>query len=74
MDGIIPPLLSLFLFLLDLDDFTTFIESTIGADGVRKAHRTAIRTSRQIISLQGIMGAAHIAAALRVFALWMWGH
>jgi hypothetical protein len=20
------------------------------------------------------MGAAHVAAALRVFALWMWGH
>jgi hypothetical protein len=41
---------------------------------VRKAHRTAIGTGCQIMRLQGIVRAAHIAAALRMFALWMWGH
>ena len=67
-------LLRLFLFLLHFDNFTAFVESTIGTNGVRKAHRTAVGTGSQVMSLQGIMCAAHIAAALGMLALWMWGH
>ena len=70
----VPKLLGLFLFLLHFDNFATFIKSTIGTDGVRQAHRAAIGAGGQVTRLQGIVGTAHIAAALRMFALWMWGH
>ena len=46
-----PNLLGLLLFLLDFDHFTTFIESAIRTDGVRKAHRTAIGTSCEVMRL-----------------------
>jgi hypothetical protein len=67
-------LLRLFLFLLNLDNFTSFVESAIGTNGVGEAHRTAVGTGSQVIRLQGIVCAAHIAAALGMLALWMWGH
>ena len=67
-------LLRLLLLFLDFDDFATFIKSTIRADGMGKAHGTAVRTGDQAAWLQSVVRAAHIAAALRVFALWMWGH
>jgi hypothetical protein len=67
-------LLRLFLFLLHFDNFTAFVEAAVGTDGVRKAHGTAVGTSDKVASLESIMGATHIAAALRMFALWMWGH
>ena len=67
-------LFSLLLFLLDLDNFTAFVKSTVGTDGMGKAHRTAVRAGSQVTGLQGVVRAAHIAAALGMFALWMWGH
>ena len=70
----VSPLLSLFLFLLDFDNFLAFVEAAVGADRVREAHGTAVRAGGQVARLQGIVCAAHVAAALRVFALWMWGH
>jgi hypothetical protein len=67
-------LLGLFLFLLDLDDFATFVKPAIGADRMWKAHGTAVRAGNQVPCLQSVVRAAHIAAALGMFALWMWGH
>jgi hypothetical protein len=58
------PLLSLFLLFLYFDYFATFVKSTIGTDSVWKAHGAAIRAGSEIASLQGIVRAAHIAAAL----------
>ena len=63
MDELISSLLSLFLFLLHFDDFAAFIKATIRTDGVRKAHGTAVGTGSQIARLQGVVRAAHIAAA-----------
>ena len=74
MAGNCQSLLSLFIFLFDLYNFTTLVKSTIGTNGVRKAHRAAVGTSGQVARLQRIVRAAHIAAALGMFALWMWGH
>lgn len=41
---------------------------------MRETHRAAIGTDDQVARLQSVVCAAHVAAALRVFALWMWGH
>jgi hypothetical protein len=41
---------------------------------VWKAHRAAVGTGDQVMGLQGIVCAAHIAAAFGMLALWMWGH
>ena len=57
-------LAGVFLFLLDFDDFTTLVEPTVGADGVRKAHGAAVRAGSQVAGLQSVVRAAHIAAAL----------
>ena len=46
----------------------------IGANGVRQAHGTAIGAGNEIAGLQGIVGAAAIAAALGMFGLGMWCH
>jgi tetrahydromethanopterin S-methyltransferase subunit D len=70
----IPPLLSLLLFLLDLNDFASFVEAAVGTDSMRQTHGAAIGAGDQVAGLEGVMGAAVVAAALRVFALWMWGH
>jgi len=67
-------LLSFFLFLLDFDNFLAFVETAIGTNRVRKAHGTAVRAGGQVARLQSIVCAAHVASALRVFSLWMWGH
>jgi len=63
-----------FLFFFDFDHFTAFVETAIRADRVGQAHGAAIRTGSQVACLQRIVRAAVIPAALRVFALWMWGH
>ena len=55
--------LSLFLFFLYFDNFTAFIETAVGTNGVRKAHRTAVGAGGQVASLQGIVRAAIVAAA-----------
>src|SRR3990172_1782473 len=68
------PLFRLLLFLLYFDHFASFIKAAVGADGVRQAHGAAVRAGGQVAGLEGIVGAAHIAAALRVFTFWMWGH
>jgi len=57
-------LLRLFLFLLHFDNFTTFIETAVGTNGVRKAHGTAVGTGGQVARLQSVMRSAIIAAAL----------
>jgi hypothetical protein len=67
-------LTSAFLFLLDFNDFTTFVESAVGTNGVWQTHGAAVGAGGQVMRLQGVVRAAHVAAALRVFALWMWGH
>jgi hypothetical protein len=41
---------------------------------VRKAAGAAIGARNQIAGYQGILRTAAVTAALRVFALWMWGH
>ena len=64
----------LFLFFLYFDHFAAFVKTAVGTDRVWKAHGTAIRAGGEVTWLQSIVRAAHIAAALRVFALWMWGH
>jgi hypothetical protein len=69
-----PFLFSLFLFLLHFNNFTAFVKAAVGTDGVRKAHGTAVGTCSQVARHQSIMCAAHVAAALGMFALWMWGH
>jgi len=58
------PLLSLLLFLLDFDNFTTSVKTAVGTDGVWKAHGTAVGTCNQVARLQSIVGATHVAAAL----------
>ena len=63
-----------FLFFLHFNNFATLVESTVGTYGVREAHRAAVGTSRQVAGLQGVVRTAHIAAALGMLALWMWGH
>ena len=63
-----------FLFLLDLDDLSAIVETAIGANSMRQAHGTAVRAGDEVARQQGVLRAAAIAAALRMFALWMWGH
>jgi uncharacterized membrane protein len=60
--------------LLNFDDFAALILSALGADGVGQAHFAAIRAGDKVLGLQGIVGAAAVAAALRMFTLWMRGH
>lgn len=48
--------------------------SAVGADGVGQAHGSAVGAQGEVAGLQGIVGAAVVAASLRVFAFWMWGH
>jgi hypothetical protein len=62
------------LVLLDFDDFTALILSALGADSVGQTLFTAVGAGGQVLRLQGIVGAAAIAATLRVFTLWMRGH
>ena len=69
--GSLSRLLSLFLFLLDFNNFAAFVKSAIRTDGMGKAHRTAIRAGDQVMGLQSVVRAAHITAALGMFALWM---
>ena len=69
-----PDLLGLFLFLLHFDHFTTFVKSAIWTYGVGETHRATVGTGSQVTGLQGIVGTAHIAAALGMLALWVWGH
>jgi hypothetical protein len=59
---------------LDCDHFAALVLPTIGADGVGQALFTTVGASGQVLSLQGIVGAAAVAAALRVFTFWMRGH
>jgi hypothetical protein len=66
-------LLLLFGFLYR-NDLPALVETTIRADDVLRNHGTAIRTSNQVDSFQGIMGAPAIAATFREFTLWLWGH
>jgi len=54
----------LFLFFLDLYHFAAFVKTAVGADGVWKAHGTAVRAQGKIAGLQRIMRAAVIPAAL----------
>jgi hypothetical protein len=56
-------LFGLFLFFLDLDHFTTFVETAVGTDGVRKAHGTAVGAGCEVAGLEGIVRAAVVAAA-----------
>jgi ATP/ADP translocase len=57
-------LLALLLFFLYFDNFTTFIESAVWTNRVRKAHRATVRAGNEVARLQSIVGAAHVAAAL----------
>jgi hypothetical protein len=67
-------LLGGFLFFLNLNNFATIVEAAFRADGVRKAHGTAVGTGNSVYRGQRILRAAAVTASLRVFALWMWGH
>ena len=64
----------LFLIFLYFDNFAAFVKTAVGTDGVRQAHGTAVRAAGEVARNQRVVRAAVIAAALRVLALWMWGH
>lgn len=66
--------LLLLIFFLNLNDFAAFIKTAVRANNMRQDHRSAIGTSHQVGGFQGIMSAATIAAPLRQFTLWLWGH
>jgi hypothetical protein len=57
-----------------LDDFLTLVEAALGANPVLGHLFTARGAGYQGNCAKRIMGAAAIAAALRVFAFWMWRH
>jgi hypothetical protein len=64
----------LFLFFLNADHFTAFVMTAVGTDSVRQTHLTTIGALYQVARLQGIVGAATVAATGRMFSLWMRGH
>ena len=68
------PLRFLFLILLYFDNFSAFVKTTVGTNCVRKAHGPAVGAGCEVARNQRVVRAAVIAATLRVFALWMWGH
>ena len=41
---------------------------------MRQTHGSAVGAGGEVAGFEGVVRAAHVAAALRVFALWMWGH
>jgi hypothetical protein len=63
------------LFLLFFaDDFAVAVLTAIRADGVRQTLFATIAAGNQVLSSQGIVGTAAIAAARRVFAFRMRRH
>jgi|SRR6185503_16318192 len=64
----------LFLIFLYFDNFAAFVKTAVGTNRVRKAHGPAVGAGCEVARNQRVVRAAVIAAALRVFALWMWGH
>ena len=66
--------MQLALFLGDVDDFTAFVETAVGAHAVGQALLAAVRAGNGAASLESIMGAAAVAAALGVLTLWEWCH
>jgi len=64
----------LFLIFLYFDNFAAFVKTAVGTNCVRKAHGPAVGAGCEVARNQRVVRAAVIAAALRVFALWMWGH
>jgi hypothetical protein len=63
----------LFVFFY-FNDFSTLVETAVGAYGVWQDHCSAIRTSHQVGGFQCVVGAAPIAASFRQFTFWLWGH
>lgn len=64
----------MFLFFFDFDDFASFVVAAVGADGVGKAHGAAVGAEGEVAGFECVVSAAVVAAALGVFAFWMWGH
>jgi hypothetical protein len=67
-------LLGFFLFFFDLDHFASLIVTAARADNMRQAHGTAVRAGDKVASHNGIVGAAAIATAFRVFTFGLRGH
>ena len=60
--------------LFDVDDFTAFVVPTARANGVGKAHLTAVRTLGQILRGEEIVRAAAITSGTGNFAFRKWCH
>jgi len=73
-DGVSRPLLAGFLFFFDLNNFAPVIKAAFRANGVRKAHGTAIGACNGVHCCQCVLRTAAVAAPLGMFALGMWGH
>jgi hypothetical protein len=67
-------LLSGFLFFLHLHYFTAIVKAAIWTDRVRKTAGPAVGAGDGVAGLQRVLRTAAVTAALRVFALRMWGH
>jgi len=63
----------LFLFF-NGNNFAALVVSAVRADNMGKAHLSAVGASGQVAGFKGVMGAAAVAAALGMFAFWMWRH
>ena len=64
----------LFLVFLYLYNFAAFVKTAVCTDSVRQAHGPAVRAAGEVARNQRVVRATVIAAALRMLALWMWGH
>jgi hypothetical protein len=63
-----------FLIFFDCHHFAALVLPTIGADRMRQAHPATVLAGYEVGGMQGVVGAAAVAAALRVFTLWLGCH
>ena len=69
----VEPDLFLVLFL-DLDHSASAVGAAMRADHVRRSGVFALGARDQVGAAQGVVGAAAVTAALRMFSFRMWGH
>ena len=66
---------SLFLgFFFYVDDFSSLVLSTVGANGMRKPHFTTIAALNEIRGFERVMCPAAVSSALRKFSFWKRNH
>ena len=64
----------LLLVGVEVDDLHPAIRATLRADGMRQMHGVALGALDQVNGRQGVVGAAAVAASLRVLSFWQRGH